>query len=307
MSIRRELEKRAQEAILKSIITNYKEQRGDWLKEPPIRKAILLYSFFKPSNAILISSIIVFSGCLAFLVLPFLGVFGLGALAAAGFLGVATLVLAELAFLYFNLKDEKLHAKAVADMFKLQVHFEPKKIKNRELNDKVDKALEYWSLIDDAVDEVPDGVLHDRLENTNNEVTHWLQAVYNLAERVDKFQQNKIVKRDLESVPTAIDNYKRKLVEEDNPEVSRQLEKTIADKERQLQTLHNLENNMDKANYQLDSTISSLGTIYSQLLLVGSKDESGSKLNRLQEEISEEVYRLEDLTHAMDEVYQDSL
>ncbi len=305
-SVRREIEKRAQEAILKSIIGNYKKQRDDWLKEPIIRKAVLLYSFFKPSNAIMIAAIIMLSGCLAFLVLPFLGLFGLGALAAVAAAGLALFIFAELLFLYVNFKNEKLHADAVADLFRPQVDFNPKNLRDKDLNDKVDKALEYWSLIDDAVETVPEGVLHDRLENTSGEVTHWLQAVYNLAERVDKFRLNEVVKRDLASVPDAIDDYKKKLAEEDDPDVRAQLERTIADKERQWQTLQNLENNMDKADYQLDSTISSLGTIYSQLLLVGSKDESGSKINRLQEEISEQVYRLEDLTDAMDEVYHQS-
>ena len=302
-SIRREIEKRAQDAILKSIIANYKKQRGDWLKEPPIRKAVLLYSFFRPVNAILIASIIVLSGCLTFLVLPFWGVFGLGALAVDSLCGLSLLGLAELLFLYLNFKNEGLHAEAVADLFKPQVNFNPKEIKNKTLNDKVDKALEYWGLIDDTVEKVPSGVLRDRLESTTKEVTRWLQAVYNLAGRVDKFQLNKVIKRDLESVPVAIAQYKKKLAVEDDPDVRRQLEKTIADKERQLQTLKNLENNMEKANYQLDSTISSLGTVYSQLLLVGSKDESGGRLSRLQEEVSEQVHQLEDLTEAMDEVY----
>jgi hypothetical protein len=63
---------------------------------------------------------------------------------------------------------------------------------------------------------------------------------------------------------------------------------------------------MDRASYQLDSTISALGTIYSQLLLVGSKDEAGNRVNRLQDEISEQVQRLEDLSEVMDEVYQGS-
>ena len=94
--------------------------------------------------------------------------------------------------------------------------------------------------------------------------------------------------------------------QEDNPEIRRQLEKTIADKERQLKTLESLEDNMQAADYQLESTISSLGTIYSQLLLVGSKDESGSKIARLQEEVSDQVHRLEDIAQAMDDVYQRS-
>jgi hypothetical protein len=49
-----------------------------------------------------------------------------------------------------------------------------------------------------------------------------------------------------------------------------------------------------------------LGTIYSQLLLVGTKDESGPRVARLQAEISEQVHQLEDITEAMDEVYQQS-
>ena len=61
-----------------------------------------------------------------------------------------------------------------------------------------------------------------------------------------------------------------------------------------------------KAAYQLDSTISALGTIYSQLLLVDTKEEQGNRINRLQEEISEQVYQLEDLAEAMDEVYKTS-
>lgn len=302
-SVRRQLEQRAQEAILKSIIKNYKQQRDDWLKEPPIRKAILLYSFFKPTNAVMIAAIILLAGCSAFLIFPLLGVVGLAGLAVAGVGGLFLLAFAELLFLYLNIKNEDLHAAAVADLFKPQVDFDPGQIKDKELNDRVEKALEYWALIDDTVETVPKGVLRDRLENTSDEVTHWLQAVFNLAERVDKFRENKVVKRDLEHVPATIKEYKRKLDKEDNPDVRQQLEKTIADRERQLQTLQNLENNMEKADYQLDSTISSLGTIYSQLLLVDSKDESGNRLNRLQEEISEQVHQLEDLTEAMDEVY----
>lgn len=302
-SLRRELEQRAQDAILKSIIKNYKKQRNDWLKEPPIRKAILLYSFFKPTNAVVIASIILLAGCSAFLIFPLLGVAGLAGLAIAGVGGLFLLGFVELLFLYLNVKNEDLHAEAVAELFKPQVDFNPQRIKDKILNDKVDKALEYWALIDDTVEKVPEGVLRDRLENTSDEVTHWLQAVFNLAERVDKYKDNKVVKRDLENVPTTIAEYKRKLAKEDDPDVREQLEKTIADRERQLQTLQNLENNMEKADYQLDSTISSLGTIYSQLLLVGSKDESGSKLNRLQEEISDQVHQLEDLTEAMNEVY----
>ena len=303
-SIRRELEQRAQKAILKSIIENYKKERDNWLQEPPVRKAILTYSLFRTQNALIIAAIIMLTGCVSLTLLSPLGV--IAGLAVGGLAGLVTLVFAEILFLYFSFKDEKLHAQAVADLLESRVEFEPAKIKDKELAVKVDKAVEYWALIDDTVDKAPTGVLRDRLADTTKEATHWLQAVYNLAERVDKFHRNRVIERDLKSVPAALNNYKAKLALEDNPEVRKQLERTIADKERQLRTLENLQNSMEKADYQLDSTISSLGTIYSQLLLVGNKDEEGSRISRLQEEISEQVYRLEDLADAMDEVYEDS-
>ena len=303
-SIRRELEQRAQQAVLKAIIENYKKDRDNWLREPPIRRAILTYSLFRTQNALIIAAIILLTGCISLALLSPLGV--LAGLVVGSLTGLAMLVLAELLFLYLSFKDEKLHAQAVAELLKAEVDFEPAKIRDKELAVKVDKALEYWALIDDTVEKAPEGVLRDRLEETTKEATHWLQAVYNLAERVDKFRKNEVIERDLKSVPQAIDDYQAKLALEDNPEVRQQLERTIADKERQLRTLENLQNSMEKADYQLDSTISSLGTIYSQLLLVGNKDEEGSRVSRLQEEISEQVYRLEDLAEAMDEVYQDS-
>lgn len=305
--LRRNLEKRAQEAILKNIIESYKQRRKDWLNEPAIKKAVWTHSFFRSSNAALIATIIVTFGCLTVFIFPVLGLVGLGWLAIGGLAGLVFLVIAEILFLYASIKDEKAHAKAVAEIFESQVNFEPTVIRDRYLRAKVDKALEYWSLIDDTIDKVPKGVLRDRLLKTTREVTHWLQAVYNLAERVDKFRLNKVIEQDLQNVPKAIQSYEQKLATEDNPDVRQQLEKTIADRKRQLRTLQNLQDNMEKAVYQLDSTISSLGTIYSQLLLVDTKDEQAGRISRLQEEISEQVYQLEDLTEAMDEVYQSSV
>jgi hypothetical protein len=207
-------------------------------------------------------------------------------------------------FLYLSITDTKQHAKVVQEMLRPKVNFRPESIQNNQLRAKVNEALKYWELIENTVANSPQNSIRDRFERTTRETTLWLQAVYNLAERIDRYEANQVVKQDLQRVPQDIRALKKRLAEEDSPEVQRQLERTIGDKERQLQTLQSLEDNMQKANYQLDSTISALGTIYSQLLLVGSKDEEGNRINRLQGEISEQVHRLEDLTEAMDEVYQ---
>jgi hypothetical protein len=308
MSMRRDLEKRAQEAILKSIIENYKQKHTNWLKDPKIRQALFSYAFYKPANAILIAATILAAGCLPLLVFPLLALTSPLWLALGAFIPLLLGIMAEVAFLMMSINDKEAHARAVAELLQPEVKFTPATIRDEDLKAKVDKALEYWALIDDEIEKAPKGILRDGSPHsvTRLEVTNWLQAVHNLAEHVDKLRLNEVVRQDLQRIPAALKKYRTELERTKDPELHRQLEKTIADQERQLQTLQTLENNVEKATYQLDSTISSLGTIYSQLLLVGSKDESGTKINRLQEDISEQVHQLQDITEAMDEVYQRS-
>ncbi len=160
-SSRRTLETRARDAILKSIIANYKKQKTDWLKEPAIRKAILTYSMFRTENALIIAAIILMSGCATTFLLSPLG--WVAGLAAGGLGGIFTLTLVELLFLYRSLKNETLHTDAVAGLFESKVNFKPGYLKDKELATKVKKALDYWSLIDDAVEKSPKGVLRVRL------------------------------------------------------------------------------------------------------------------------------------------------
>jgi hypothetical protein len=60
---------------------------------------------------------------------------------------------------------------------------------------------------------------------------------------------------------------------------------------------------MERAQLQLETTLSSLGTIYSQTMLVGAKDIDSGRAKRLRQEISEEVQELDHILVAMDEVY----
>jgi rubrerythrin len=293
--IRKDLEKRAQEAILKNIVENYKQLGQAKLNDPSIKKTVWERTIFSVASALSLAGNIVVSGALA--------IFGFPLLALPLFF---IWLIAQAILLYFAATNEKSHAKVIEEMLRPRVQFNPAAIQDSTLRAKVDEALKYWELIENTVTKSPETSMRDRFERTTREVTHWLQAVYDLATRVDKFQVNPVIRQDLQRVPADIRTLEKKLAQEDSPEVRRQLERTIADKQRHLQTLKNLEDSMDRASYQLDSTISALGTIYSQLLLVGSKDEAGNRVNRLQDEISEQVQRLEDLSEVMDEVYQSS-
>jgi hypothetical protein len=60
---------------------------------------------------------------------------------------------------------------------------------------------------------------------------------------------------------------------------------------------------MKRADLQLDSSLAALGTVYSQLLLVGTKEVDSSRAERLQADIAEEVNSLQDVVESINEVY----
>jgi phage-related tail protein len=72
--------------------------------------------------------------------------------------------------------------------------------------------------------------------------------------------------------------------------------------ELQLNNLEATANSVKRADIQLDSTLSSLGTIYAQMSLLGTKEVDSARAQRLREEIKEEVSGLQDTLSAMDEV-----
>jgi len=61
---------------------------------------------------------------------------------------------------------------------------------------------------------------------------------------------------------------------------------------------------MQKAELHMDTTLTAMGTIYSQLLLVGVKDVDSGRAQRLRQDITEQVKQLEDVACSMDEVYR---
>ena len=266
MSIRPELEKRAQSAILKKAFLGC----GNI-------SVALLALFLAP-----IVGLVFGSWWWALLVI---------ALGAAAFFGVGAL----------RAQRAGLNAQAVASA--LEARFQPEKIRQKKLRDKTDKALDYFREIEEAVEQTKEGLLRDRLRRSSDDVLDWVVSIYGLASRIDNFYQESLVQRDLKSVPRAIDTLKRQLEEEDDPAVKAQIQDAISDREQQLANLERLQNAIESAELQLDRTLAALGTVYSQILQVGAKGSSSERTQRLQEDISEQVHQLQDLSEAMDEVY----
>lgn len=212
--------------------------------------------------------------------------------------------LSEIALAWSNLNDPAFGRKVVADM--LQEEFNPQHLRSKDLRQWLDRALDYRSRIEANIRETRDGLLKDHLLDVADEIEHWIRNVYRIARRLDKYRTDPILRRDQQSVPVRISNLEKQLAGERDPAVRTQIESTLQNNRTQLEHLQKLASSMQRAQLELESTLSALGTVYSQTLLVGAKDIDSGRAKRLRQDIADQVDGLEDMLAAMDQVYQDS-
>jgi hypothetical protein len=260
------------------------------------QRAILTNALMRWESAVLIA-------------LTLFGSAGLGVASASGVLswlwpvvslGVGTVAWA--AVFASSLTDDKDNARAVATA--LRDSYNPRRLKSVQMRAQMDKALGYRDLLAGAVQNAREGILRDRLTRAIEPVDEWIEEIYSLAARIDSYGLDRIIQQDLQSVPQTIANLRRRLDQEDNPAVRSTLEKTIADTERQLSHLQQLQNTIEKAGYQLESTLAMLGTIYAQLQAIDVQGTERGRDEELRAEINEQVQQLQDIGQAMDEVYR---
>jgi biopolymer transport protein ExbB/TolQ len=197
--------------------------------------------------------------------------------------------------------DPAANAKAVADL--LRHDFDPKALKSDAARERIDKALEYRQRIAETIARTREGVLRDHLRGTADQIDDWIASLYQLAQRLDAFESNGVIHQDLRSAPLALKNLQDRLKTEDDASVREQIQQTIQAKQQQLDSLNKLQNTMEKAEFQMESTTTALGTVYSQLLLIGVKDIDSGRAQRLREDITEQVTSLHDLVSSVDQVY----
>jgi hypothetical protein len=135
-------------------------------------------------------------------------------------------------------------------------------------------------------------------------ITRWMENVFRLAKRLDAYEADDVLQTDRQSVAPEIETLKKQLALEDDDTVKRQISQTIAQKQIQRDNLNKLENVMERAQFQLESTITAMGTVYSQIMILGSRDVASGRAQRLEQDIADQVQALQDVVQTLDEVYQ---
>lgn len=251
-------------------------------------KAILSNAFFSLESALIIA----FS----------IALFGLGFAPFEAWQAWYWLVfgaVAEALYLGVTVTDPDANQKIVGDL--LSQRFDPDEIRNPAARDRLKRAIEYQRLIAEASQRFT-GPTRRSIETTADEVGDWVEQIHRLALRLDGFEENPIINRDRRMVPHDLKDLQRRLARETDPAVRAELEEAIQTKETQLANLRTLENNIKRADIQLDHTLSALGTVYAQVQLIDARDVDSARTQRLQSEIREEVLSLADTIAAIDEV-----
>jgi hypothetical protein len=165
----------------------------------------------------------------------------------------------------------------------------------------LDKALAYQTQIDALVQAARDANARARLQDLAQEVAEWVRAIEALTERISNFQQDDLIRQDVAAVPQAINDLQTRLERESDLAIRAQVERTLTNRKNQWAALQRLENIITQAELQLESTLSALGTIYSQLL-TGQSTDHVADYSRLSADVDEEVRALQDRLEALEEV-----
>jgi len=258
-----------------------------------VQKAIFREAILRPESALVISIsllLAVFASQIGFLeFIPF-------------WVWLVGGALAEGALIYSSLSDPEFGRTVAAK--ELRREFQPKELNDRHLQQRVNEALDYRSRIEKAIREQDDSMIKGELDETAAQIDAWLEHIYSLAQRIDRYQQEQaVLERDRKRTATRIVELQKLLASEENPIVKTQIASTLESKERQLVTLEKLEDTIQRAELQLESSHTLLATIYSQTMLVDAKDIDSGRSRRLRQEITDEVDELQDMLLAMDEVY----
>lgn len=266
---------------------------SETLKEK-VQRSIVQEALFRWENAAVISMSLLmatFGPSVSYVgIIPWWGWLLGGAAAAAG-------------LTYSSMTDPEFGQRVAAKL--LHSEFEPGRLRSRDLQQKMEQALDYRSRIDQAIREQRSSAIAMELTRTANQIDEWLEHIYNLARRIDRYRNEQgVFARDWNSSQKRLVELKGKLGETNDPQIRRQIEATIGALEKQVTTLESLETTINRAELQLENTLTHLGTIYSQTMLVDAKDIDSGRARRLRQEIVDEVTEINDVLVAMDEVYE---
>ncbi|MBX3054848.1 MAG: hypothetical protein KF770_00095 [Anaerolineae bacterium] len=264
--------------------------------EKRVRNALFQEAIFRPESAVVIAATILLTAASA----VFSDAAIIGLLPPLVWLLGGTAV--EAALVASSLTDPEFKRQVAAKV--LRHDYKPERLKDKYLQQRMAEALDYRARIQEGINKRTDTVLRDELTETLGQIDDWLENIYDLALRIDNYQNDAtVLERDRKRAEERLRQLQREKEGTRDTAVKQQLEETIEGLHSQLRTLDTLDNTIKRARLQLENSLTHLGTIYSQTMLFEAKDIDRARARRLRQEIADEVTELNDILVTMDDVY----
>lgn len=138
------------------------------------------------------------------------------------------------------------------------------------------------------------------------DLARWENRIRQLVSRLSAYEENEVVRADETAVPAAIARLEAQLAAETDPALRSEIEQTLAVYRQQQAQLAALRRLMRRTQLDLEETVAAMGTLYSQLQVLGAMEIDSGRAKRLAHDVSEQVHKLDDLLAAVEEVYGNS-
>ena len=170
-----------------------------------------------------------------------------------------------------------------------------------ELQTYLQQSRTYQEQINQAINKSDNKSARVHLDTLATRIEVWTTSIEKLVQRLDTIRRDDVIRQDLRRVPKAIADLEKRLGHETDQVIQAQLERTLDNRRKQRQALDDLQRVMKQAEIQIESTLSRLGTIYSQIL-TGQSSDDVADYRRFSTDVDEEVRQLEDYLDALQEV-----
>ncbi|MCU0508815.1 MAG: hypothetical protein MUC34_10500, partial [Anaerolineae bacterium] len=168
------------------------------------------------------------------------------------------------------------------------------------------RAASYRRKIQSLIKTRRPGPIAERMTGVLAKLKSWEDRVGQLADRLTLYEKDDLIQRDIRETPGHIDRLQRQLAMEAEPEMQRQIKRTLAAYREQQRQLELLGKMMKRTRLNLDDTLAAMGTVYSQLQVLNAMDIDGPTAARIAGDVDREVERLNDLLAAVSDVYASS-
>lgn len=165
------------------------------------------------------------------------------------------------------------------------------------------RAVSYRRKIQSLIKMRRPGPIAERMTSVLEKLKSWEERVGQLADRLTLYEKDDLIQRDVREAPGHIERLRRQLALEADPDMQRQVQRTLAAYEEQQRQLELLAKVMKRTRLNLDDTLAAMGTVYSQLQMLNAMDIDGPTAARIAGDVDKEIERLNDLLAAMSDVY----